>query len=495
MEERYARERFLTQVAKSNHWPQFRGDPNIVGVGFGRRTIGKETLSDEPAMVIYVARKMPAASVPPSRLLPKRFYVGTDHIEVDVVETGHFYPHSFTTRDRPAPSGISIGHIAITAGTLSCLVVDNTDKTLCILSNNHVLANENAGVPGDAIVQPGVADGGTSPADDIATLKRFVMINATGNTVDCAIGQVIDQTLGNTVIDQMKNGLMPVPSPAHPAVGLLFAGSCNRTIMNPIRDVLAQLNVSFLAGANSIAGAEIGTNVEKVGRTTEYTTSTISEVDVTVTIGYDFGPATFDHQLATKWMSDPGDSGSIICLGGAGGSDDHCGCLTTSASAAILGLDVGMDAAVAQEFRDKHLRHTRIGRYAVDLFNRNEQRLVARAREAKVSDEDRNFGQRMYQKHGQQVRAALLRPESADFRITDEHLKDAREVLRHAARYLSDHEERAADELLKLASQFTGKTVREALQMLNDEKLFVQVVDIVSRLTWLQQPEPDRKKY
>src|SRR5207253_2932602 len=91
----------------------------------------------------------------------------------------------FTERQRPAEGGSSVGHFAITAGTLGCLCV--VDGNLCILSNNHVLANVNRGKRGDAILQPGRVDGGTS-ADKIAELQDFVKINFnSSNKVDCAV--------------------------------------------------------------------------------------------------------------------------------------------------------------------------------------------------------------------------------------------------------------------------------------------------------------------
>jgi hypothetical protein len=156
----------------------------------------------------------------------------------------------------------------------------------------------------------GPSTASNDPADEIAKLKRFITINASGNTVDCAIAQV-NRADAPLVVDQMKNNLMPTPNPNHQAVGLLFAGGCNRTLMNPIGNALSALNIQFTAGAGSNTAGDIGMNVEKVGRTSEYTTSTITEIDVSVTIQYNFGPASFDHQIATSWLSDAGDSGSI----------------------------------------------------------------------------------------------------------------------------------------------------------------------------------------
>src|SRR5712664_3739554 len=69
-----------------------------------------------------------------------------------------------TQRQRPAPMGFSVGHPAITAGTIGARVRDALGHVY-ILSNNHVLANSNGASIGDPEYQPGPFDGGT-PADD-----------------------------------------------------------------------------------------------------------------------------------------------------------------------------------------------------------------------------------------------------------------------------------------------------------------------------------------
>jgi hypothetical protein len=489
MDEKFMRARVLGQAIRrgwGGYAEMFR-DPNIVGTAIGRRFAGDQ-VTDTPALVVYVMKKVSTSFLPPSRVLPRRIYVGRDYIDVDVIETGPFYPLEFTARERPAPSGISIGHPAVTAGTLGCLVTDNTDGTLCILSNNHVIANQNAASIGDRIIQPGTADGGVSPADDIATLKRFVAINATGNTVDGAIAQVIDSA---DVIAEFKDRLMPYPGADHPAVGLLFAGSCNRTIMNPIANVLAQLDISLLAGAGAIVGPDIGMNVEKVGRTTEYTTSTILEVDATVTIGYDFGSATFDHQIVTAWMSDGGDSGSVVCRGGAGGQEDRCGCATVATAARVLGVDdLSVDAAVEKEFREKYLSHTRVGRYAIEVFFANETMVLQRVRGAGLSKADHQFAHRMYEKHIQTVRQALLQPFRSEVRLSREHLADGREALGRAMKYMSKEEKGAAERLFRIADRAEGKTAGEILEMLNDEAIYREVVDILSTVPTLRHTRP-----
>ncbi len=483
---RFAKERYLARVVKRAHWPALRLNNNIVGMSFGRRIVGARR-TDESAVVVYVARKVSRRYLPPSLLLPRRIYVGGDWIEVDVLETGPIYFLSFTANERPAPTGISIGHWPSgNTGTLGSLVTDNTDGSLCILSNNHVMANYNMATLGDIITQPGAADGGTA-AEKIATLKRFVTMNPTGNTADCAIAQV---TKPGDVIDQIKNNIMPVATREHPAVGLLKAGGCNRTFINPIGSVLSQLNVSFPAGSAATVPPDVDMNVEKVGRTTEYTTSTIAEVDVQIKTQDPNGNSfEFDQQFSTAWLSESGDSGSVVFRGGNGGDDDHCGmCESTGTGEELLQTDLKLDAAIEKEFRERYLMHTRVGRYLVGLYFQNESRIVDRVRAARASESDRAFARYLYDKHGAAVRFALLQPDRADVRFDDEHLHDARAVLERALPHMHEDERQAAEALFSLLYQARGRTPREMLVMLDEEKLLHEVQRIVSNVRTLEHP-------
>ncbi len=100
--------------------------------------------------------------------------------------------------DRPVPIGVSTGHPDITAGTISCRVTNGAN--VFALSNNHIYANENNATIGDAVIQPGTVDGGTSPADDIGTLSDFepiVFSTSANNTIDAAIALSSTALLGN----------------------------------------------------------------------------------------------------------------------------------------------------------------------------------------------------------------------------------------------------------------------------------------------------------
>jgi len=58
--------------------------------------------------------------------------------------------------NRPLRIGCSVGHFRITAGTLGCIVRNGAGGVM-ILSNNHVLADENRARKGDSILQPGAS--------------------------------------------------------------------------------------------------------------------------------------------------------------------------------------------------------------------------------------------------------------------------------------------------------------------------------------------------
>ena len=104
---------------------------------------------------------------------------------------------------RPIPLGVSGGNINSTikigkmkscfSGTLGSMVQD-ADENQYILSNNHVLADQNKAKPGQLIVQPGLVDVEClkAPSDAVATFTHAIRLKFRGgkNTVDAAIAAV-----------------------------------------------------------------------------------------------------------------------------------------------------------------------------------------------------------------------------------------------------------------------------------------------------------------
>lgn len=207
-----------------------------------------------------------------------------DGIPVEVDVTGEFTAFALSGRYRPVPTGVSVGNNnECAAGTIGCVVYKGT--TAYILSNNHVLARENAASLGEIIVQPGRYDSQPQCADQsstntVATLSQFVPINFSGgnNTVDCALAQY---TAGTAFTCSTPSGYYGFPS---------------ATTVN----------------------ATVGLGIKKVGRTSTLTTGTVTAINATVNVGYSSGTATFVGQIVTsRRFSKAGDSGSLVVTNNA----------------------------------------------------------------------------------------------------------------------------------------------------------------------------------
>jgi hypothetical protein len=208
-----------------------------------------------------------------------------DEIPLHVVPTGiiEALPHRF--RLRPAPGGISVGHFKVTAGTLGCLSFGRStprNGRVLILSNNHVLANSNNAAIGDCVCQPGTADGGSCPADQVAVLERFVpmVFGGAPNYIDCATAWAWP--------DRVRKELM-----------YLSAG------------VPTYFNFN-----NTPLAAYWGMPVGKTGRTTQLTSGYVSATGASLWVNYGGLQAWFTDQIEitgyTAAFSAGGDSGSLI---------------------------------------------------------------------------------------------------------------------------------------------------------------------------------------
>ncbi|HTD80776.1 MAG TPA: hypothetical protein VK723_01370, partial [Thermoplasmata archaeon] len=258
--------------------------------------------TDEPAVIVFVEKKVPEPQLKRKDMIPKTL----DEVKTDVIESGRLKAQAAmaggktrTDRWRPAPGGVSVGHIRITAGTLGGVVRRQGRRV--VLSNNHVLAASNAARIGDPILQPGPADSGTRD-DAIATLERFVEIRFEDTM---AGGWSLGRWLRRLA---ERLGLRPAAAPPRNFV--------DAAIAKPIRDDLVADSILELERTPGIAEAGVGTTVRKSGRTTGVTEGKIVATDATVEVDYDRYVATFTDQLVAGPMSQGGDSGSLLL-------DDH----------------------------------------------------------------------------------------------------------------------------------------------------------------------------
>ena len=185
-------------------------------------------------------------------------------------------PDELQQRIRPLRPGISVAHPDVTAGTLGGFV--RVGGRTAMLSNNHVLAASDAAAVGDAVLQPGPADGG-GPADRVATLTAFERFrDGLPNLVDAAVA-VLDAGVGAE----------PGDLPGGPLGGL-------------VPDAL---------------DIDPEDTVEKIGRTTGHTHGLVTAVEVDgVAVQYDDVVHRFDDQIEIQGtaggFSAGGDSGSVI---------------------------------------------------------------------------------------------------------------------------------------------------------------------------------------
>jgi hypothetical protein len=297
--------------------------PNVVGVAAGVKwTDGEPT--GEPALLVLVTHKVPEDELPSASRVPRRMR----DMQTDVMAIGYpiaggglplasgpqmqlradglalhvgesappivVAPQTLARRIRPAEGGYSVGHVNITAGTIATCVYDflpgastnppapgvGNPPRYYILSNNHVLANSNNGMPGDPILQPGPFDGGTNPADRIASLSRFIPI-----TFD-------------------------PPTPVAQHRNLVDAAVAEGEFHDLDREIFW---TGYVRGWRRKANVPVGLVVQKSGRTTNYTVGRVTAINATVDVGFGGGRvARFVDQIITTNMSAGGDSGSLV---------------------------------------------------------------------------------------------------------------------------------------------------------------------------------------
>ena len=268
-------------LAQTRHTARLMATPGVVGTAVGLNRAGEA--------VIKVFTAKPGVTGIPATL---------DQVSVAVEETGRIYARSDpTTRRRPAPIGFSVGHPAITAGTIGGRVIDPLGNVY-VLSNNHVLANANAAQLGDPTLQPGPLDGGTDPADRIGTLYAFEPLKLVFNQY----GVIPPSNWMDAAIALSSTSLLSNSTPTDDGYGV------------PSSTVYADANGDGFIDDRSLL---LGVNAQKYGRTTKLTQGQITGVNVTIDVCYDLFCLTlgrFYDQVAIccSGFSDGGDSGSLI---------------------------------------------------------------------------------------------------------------------------------------------------------------------------------------
>ena len=260
---------------------QLMATPGVVGTGVG------VNLAGHPAIRVYTVT--PEVAIPGS----------ADGVGIQRVVTGLIAARACQDTgnpaercNRPVPIGVSVGHPAVTAGTIGARVTNGA--AVFALSNNHVLANSNNATVGDSALQPGTYDGGQDPADRIGTLSAWKPISFSAS----ACSGVASDSDCNTI---------------DAAIALTTTGNLG----------VATLPSGYGTPSASTVSPSFGQSVTKCGRTTGCTTGTVAEINVTLDVCYKprglfscarDGVARFVNQISVSdgTFSAGGDSGSLI---------------------------------------------------------------------------------------------------------------------------------------------------------------------------------------
>ncbi|HYY57727.1 MAG TPA: hypothetical protein VE842_10375 [Pyrinomonadaceae bacterium] len=255
----------------------FKPTDNVVAIGIGEKFVaGKPT--GVLALKFLVRSKKERNLVLSKHLLP----TSVRGLPVDVEQVGTFRASNTEPNPRvemrPARPGCSVGFRPPTGGfaevgTFGALV--KRGNSLFILSNNHVLADENNLQPGAPIFQPAILDDTNFGNHQIARLFSFAaLLHGAPNRIDCAIAEVTNPSL-------VSNSILHIGAPS------------------------------------GTTAPSIGMPVHKFGRTSGYSVGSISMIGTDARLQYDTDIFLFKNQMIIRSstnhnFSEKGDSGALV---------------------------------------------------------------------------------------------------------------------------------------------------------------------------------------
>lgn len=246
---------------KARHKNELAAIDGVVSVGVGEDEIVVGYIDATPGIKDKIPDELEGVPVRMDRIGEIGPEIGT---HADITEDTGMAER--TTRTRPIPGGVSIGHQDVTAGTSGFVMTAGTAEF--IASNNHVLANVNDGTHGDPVFQPGPIHDG----DHCGSLWEYVPVKD-GVTVDFAWAKI------------RRNEISPE------VVG----------VGGPYGDVY---------------DPDPGDTLISSGITSGVSTAKVLQIDATVNVNFGDEIITLEEQIITESMSGPGDSGSPVLYEG-----------------------------------------------------------------------------------------------------------------------------------------------------------------------------------
>ena len=235
------------------------GRANVVGYSceYHVRIRAGQEVPGSRVLRVYLSRKLPKDQLRPQDIIPATFWgCETDCVViVEVVAAAYLPvlspPSLWTGRHQVLVSGISLGHGAITAGTLGCFVVQDGHDLM--LTNWHVGKGE-AGKVGDMVYQPGPYDiqniygEGPGPQYAAGILASFSALQE--GVVDAALVRPTREYNPDRFISPQRRALgiaARLSAPVEPVVGLavLKEGRTTGVTRGTIIDTEATLSVNY----------------------------------------------------------------------------------------------------------------------------------------------------------------------------------------------------------------------------------------------------------
>ncbi|MPQ42914.1 hypothetical protein [Clostridium tarantellae] len=269
----------------------FFNKKNVLGIGLGYKEI-KNMITKELCLHVLVKKKVLAQNLYEKDKIPKSFL----GIKTDVIETGELNIKNSISNDtisvnekdiqilrkktKIIQAGYSIGPFHKVAGTIGGIVFDNNDERIpYMLSCNHVFTRGNKGKKGSSILQPGVTDGGYYNGNIMGNLYEKIDFIYNKSKEDYKNPQnVVDAAIAK--FDSKK--------------------------------LLYSTDIYKIGKLTDISQGNLGNKVQKVGRTTGYTTAVVISTNVSTNFQMEYGICSFKELIRTNHLGDGGDSGSLV---------------------------------------------------------------------------------------------------------------------------------------------------------------------------------------
>jgi hypothetical protein len=522
--------------AKERIWNDHGRDPNVNAAGVGYRRIGGQ-VTTEPAVIVMVTDKIPAAALSSRRLMPETIEVDGIRHRVDVVEAGPFYsavgrqpaaaPQSIENtgpikeKFRPLVMGCGVSNADASSaytGTLGCFVQDNDSEDIYLLSAGDVLSLAGTSGSMDAvIIQPAVLDKGTLANDSAGVLELFTPLTD-GITVDGGIATLVEVEYDASTV---AHNLMEPPSATHLAVGMCIA--CDPLYEN---SMLARMDTTLTSLDVSIVGSEsdepwtiapaVGMDIEKVGRTSGYTSSTVDAVGVSVTIDFllpgtgsngaaEYKQVTMNDMIWSQFLFMPGDGGAVALQGGNGRTFvpvwvSPCALISSVESYYTL-PGASTNNKLTNQIQSQFLSKSGTGSFFVGLVYMNAHMAAARLAADTGSAYDQAaaaaYVQGLYAKYEPLITATLADPDS--FTFTNDQITDfaylAKMLYEPPAQggqgIITADEYGAAIELGLVMSGMVQNGITsyaEILNYMNEAQTYVGMFNLFSQVPTLEMP-------